>query len=259
MHCLITRKIFPEVEHLDTATIKKEHGQKRQFAKTIGFALNYGGSAFTIADRLQIPIDEAEKLVDAYFSGFPEMTDYFNKKTKESIENGYILIDEVTRRKFFIPYFKEFMKLYNEINHTETATSYYGKSYDYKPFWDKYKKEKEKESELFTKVLKPKVQRYFRTLGKIERNTKNYPIQGLSGSMTKYAAIIVKDKLQKQNLTDYIWIVNLVHDEIVMESKEEYSELAAKILEESMVEAGDIFCEIVPMEAKAQITDVWAH
>jgi DNA polymerase-1 len=237
MHCLITRKIFPEVKDLDTPSIKKDHNSKRNFAKTIGFAMNYGGSEHTIADRLNISISEAKGLVDAYFKGFPVMTEYFQKVTKETSEKGYILIDDVTKRKSFISDFDEYLENSKKVKE-------FG-------FWEKYKKDKETYSGI--------VKNYYTKKGSIGRNSQNYPIQGLSGSMTKLACIYLKEELIKLNLYEKIMIVNVVHDEVVVEAPVKYTEKAKLLVSKCMEKAGDVFCKTVPMKAEGVITNYWRH
>ena len=237
MHCLIVRKIFPSLKDTPTNVIKKEYSKERNFAKTIGFALNYGGSEHTIADRLRIPLEEADELVKSYFSGFPVMTQYFKRKTKETFKNGYINIDTITNRKSFLPFMEEFKELEKMVKE--------------KGFWEKYRQNKEE--------YKESVRKYFVHKGTIERNSQNYPTQGLSGSMTKYAAILIKRKLMQLDLYNEVKIVNLVHDECVVETPLIHSEYVAKIVSSSMEEAGNKFCKIVPMKAEACITKYWTH
>lgn len=236
MHCLVTRKVFPEVANLTTKEIKENHKDKRNFAKTIGFALNYGGSEHTIADRLQIPVDEAKTLVEAYFAGFPDMTKHFEQVTKETMNNGYILIDNVTKRKFFI---KDFDKL-KDLEKRFTPE-----------FWEKYRINKE--------PYKQMVREYFVTKGKIQRWSQNMPVQGTSGSMTKTAAIMIYDRLTKMQLHDSIKIVNIIHDEIVLESKPDTIEVASSIITECMESAGSVFCKTIPMIATSVVSKYWTH
>ena len=236
MHCLIARKCFPELSDVSTKDIKEFHTDKRNFAKTIGFALNYGGSEHTIADRLQIPVDEAEKLVNAYFAGFPDMTRHFEKITQQTMRQGYVLIDDVTKRKFYIKDFQKFKNAEKEFT---------------PEFWRKYRENKNK--------YKQKVRDYFVTKGKIQRWSQNMPVQGTSGSMTKTAVILLYDRIGELGLHDKIKIVNIIHDEIVLESCPEVVDVAAEIITEAMENAGKIYCKTIPMNADSCITKYWKH
>ena len=237
MHCLIARRIYPELKDVSTNDIKAHHNDKRQFAKIIGFTLNYGGGAYTVAERLQIPIEEAEVLVNNYFKGFPKMTAYFKYVTKETMKNGYILIDKISKRKVYLSNHEEFKAL-------DALTKEEG-------FWDSYRANKQ--------AYKTEVQRYFILKGEIERASQNYPIQGTSGSITKLAGIYLKEELIKQNLYDKVLIVNIVHDEIVCETSPEYANQVSDILSKVMEKAGSIFCKTVSMPVTAKISKHWTH
>ena len=61
------------------------------------------------------------------------------------------------------------------------------------------------------------------------------------------------------NLEEHILITNLVHDEINIEAKEEYAELAATNLEKCMQKAADVWCKTIKLSADAAIVDYWSH
>lgn len=153
MHCLIARRIYPELADKSTKEIKELYNDKRQFAKIIGFTLNYGGSDFTVANRLLIPQEEAQRLLDNYFKGFPKMTAYFNKVFKETTKNGYILIDSISGRKSFLPFYEEYLQLYKLTKE--------------KGFWESYRSNKE--------AYAREVKRYFTLRGDMKRMSQNYP------------------------------------------------------------------------------------
>jgi len=95
--------------------------------------------------------------------------------------------------------------------------------------------------------------------GEVDRAALNYPIQGEAGGITKLAPILFRKWILENELQDVVFITNLVHDEINVEVKEEYAELAARNLERCMKEAADKWCKIVPLGADAVITNYWTH
>lgn len=99
MHSFIASKIYNELKNLSLADIKKNHKDKRQVAKAAGFAINYGGTGYTIAMNLGIDEKEGDEVYDAYFKAFPNLKQYFDRVQKQSLRQGYILIDPVTKRK----------------------------------------------------------------------------------------------------------------------------------------------------------------
>jgi len=95
--------------------------------------------------------------------------------------------------------------------------------------------------------------------GDIDRLALNYPIQGEAGGITKLAPILFRRWILNNNLQNYIFITNIIHDEINLEVKEEYAELAALNLERCMKEAGAKWCKQIPLGADAVITNYWTH
>jgi DNA polymerase I-like protein with 3'-5' exonuclease and polymerase domains len=108
MHSYNASKVFPEISHLSLTDIKKQHSDKRQIAKSVSFALAYGGNGYTISNNLGVSPERGEEIYNAYFDAFPKLKEFFDKTIKESMSRGYIIIDEITNRKF---YFKDFNKL----------------------------------------------------------------------------------------------------------------------------------------------------
>lgn len=53
-------------------------------------------------------------------------------------------------------------------------------------------------------------------------------------------------------------ILATVHDEIILEAHESIADEVAKILSDTMVEAGKEFLKLVPIEAEASIGDNWS-
>ena len=60
-------------------------------------------------------------------------------------------------------------------------------------------------------------------------------------------------------LEDVIFITNLVHDEINIEVREDYAQLAAENLELCMSKAADKWCKTIKLSADACITTYWNH
>ena len=77
---------------------------------------------------------------------------------------------------------------------------------------------------------------YDRLISSIERQGKNTPIQGTSADITKHALVYIYRELEKQNLDAHL--IHTVHDEIVVEVREDLTNKVEKIMEEKMIEAG---------------------
>ncbi len=65
--------------------------EQRNIGKTMNFALLYGMSVKGLADRLGIPVDEAQALMDKYFAGLPNIATYMAKMVEHGKNYGYVV------------------------------------------------------------------------------------------------------------------------------------------------------------------------
>jgi DNA polymerase-1 len=86
-----------------------------------------------------------------------------------------------------------------------------------------------------------------------QRNGKNMPIQGASADILKRALRLLHDKLKGTTAQ----IVNIVHDEVVVEADADGADEITKIVEDSMCAAGEEFVKLVPVKVESQIGDAW--
>lgn len=100
---------------------------------------------------------------------------------------------------------------------------------------------------------------YMRLLGELKRNSQNWPIQGLSGSMTKLAGVLFRKWVMENNYQDVCFIVNMVHDEIVVECEKSISQSVSLALQDAMEKAGSIFVKDIPMPASPVVSKHWEH
>ena len=62
----------------------------RRKAKTANFGIIYGISPFGLAQRLNIPRNEAKQLIDDYFINFPQVKLYMDEQIKLARKRGYV-------------------------------------------------------------------------------------------------------------------------------------------------------------------------
>jgi len=86
-----------------------------------------------------------------------------------------------------------------------------------------------------------------------KRNGKNTPIQGTSADILKRALRLLKDELRGTNAQ----IVNIIHDEIVVEADAGEAEDVAVKVERAMVTAGEEYVKTVPVKVETEIADEW--
>jgi DNA polymerase-1 len=86
-----------------------------------------------------------------------------------------------------------------------------------------------------------------------QRNGKNMPIQGASADILKRALRLLHDDLKDTSAS----IVNIVHDEIIVEADAAQATEIAKVVEAAMCRAGEEFVKLVPVKVETQVADEW--
>jgi DNA polymerase-1 len=87
-----------------------------------------------------------------------------------------------------------------------------------------------------------------------QRNGKNAPIQGTSADILKRALRLLNDDLRGTSGR----IVNIIHDEIVVEVDAGEAEDVAKKVERAMCAAGEEFVQSVPVKVEFHIATEWS-
>ena len=62
----------------------------RSKAKMVNYGIVYGLSAFGLADRLQIPREEAQEFIDAYLERFPAVRAFIESTIEQATEDGHV-------------------------------------------------------------------------------------------------------------------------------------------------------------------------
>ena len=91
-------RVFQEGKDLHAATaaniykkpIEEVTRDERTKSKRANFGIIYGITVFGLAERLDIPRDEAKMLIDGYFDTFPQVHDYMEKSKDVARQQGYV-------------------------------------------------------------------------------------------------------------------------------------------------------------------------
>jgi DNA polymerase I-like protein with 3'-5' exonuclease and polymerase domains len=86
-----------------------------------------------------------------------------------------------------------------------------------------------------------------------QRNGKNAPIQGTSADILKRALRLLNDELRNTSAR----IVNIIHDEIVVEVDDDEAGEVAQKVERAMCAAGEEYLQTVPVKVETQIASEW--
>jgi len=71
-------------------TIDEVTRDERTKSKRANFGIIYGITVFGLAERLDIPRNEAKMLIDGYFQTFPQVHDYMEKSKEIARQQGYV-------------------------------------------------------------------------------------------------------------------------------------------------------------------------
>jgi DNA polymerase-1 len=92
------KEIFEKGEDVHTATACRVFGVTpeqidpgmRSKAKMINYGIVYGLSAWGMADRLDIPQDEADEFIQRYMAGFPAVARFIEETIEQGTQHGYV-------------------------------------------------------------------------------------------------------------------------------------------------------------------------
>ncbi len=73
----------------------------RSRAKMVNYGLAYGMNAWGLAQRLDIPPDEAGEIMDAYFASFPAIREYLDRQVGHATVEGFT--ETILGRRRYIP------------------------------------------------------------------------------------------------------------------------------------------------------------
>jgi DNA polymerase-1 len=200
------------------------HKDLRDVVKAVILALFYGQGSRALSETLDISQETAQAYMDAYVNSFPKGVAFLRElgmSAQQTLESRTL----ANRRRRWK-----------------------------KPTWD-VALEKAK-LELGVETPTPdQVRKVLKGLfASIDREGKNGPIQGTNADMMKRAMYLAWLKLEPQFGAH---IVNMVHDELVVECPEENVEECYKFVSECMSNAGGEFVKSIPMPTEGHIEDCW--
>ncbi len=92
------------------ASSGKDPHALRSIAKMVNYALLYGKSAFTLSKDIGVSTEEAQKFIESYFAGFPNVRAFIDRTLEDGRQSGVVktmfgrrrLVPELTSRNFQI-------------------------------------------------------------------------------------------------------------------------------------------------------------
>jgi DNA polymerase-1 len=108
-HDTALREAFARGTDIHTAVAARLNGvaedkvtrEQRTQAKAVNFGIIYGQTAFGLAQTISISRHEAQKIIDAYFAGHPQVRECIQRIVADAGERGFVTT--VLGRRRFIP------------------------------------------------------------------------------------------------------------------------------------------------------------
>ena len=233
-----------------THELQPEGKARRAKAKTILLGITYGMSAHSLAERIDVPQEEAQQIIDNFYAGFKGVDKLTKDSQKMLVEKGYVT-DMWGRRRHLpdaqLPDFTitsektttQFNPLLGAVPHEDKALEMKIKQYEDKLSKARWKKDVDSIiSQARKEGFYVRNNRGFKS--KAMRQCLNARIQGTAASMTKKAMGMIHNDPELQRLGFTLLVT--VHDEVFGQVPSENAEAAAKRLSEVMVEAAKEKC-----------------
>lgn len=207
------RETFGESHDEYKAIVKAlaEFKNKRKATKALSFSLSYGAGKEKISMDLRISVEEAQKLIDDFYSIYPQVRTWQNETFKSAIENGFLETPFGRRR----------------------ATPKIHKRYDaYKALVDEDKKA----------ISQLKRQGEYWSLREEFKTCKNTPIQSVASDMCSWAAYKVNKMITEKgyDATFLFWVHDAIVSSCHLDDSLDYIKDTLHIMENEVKYLGDV-------------------
>ena len=208
--------------------LKKVNPVKRNQAKAYSLGIAYGMEAYALGKTLDIPTKEAEKLVEGYLNGFPELKEW-RINSREQVKNHGFIKNKVGRIRH-LPKVKRVHEKFGE------------KILDWR-----FRKE------LQGRYDKDKVMKVYRDYRNGLNNCLNFQLQSLAAAVVNRAAVQINRKAKELGFDAIVQAQ--VHDQLIINVAEDQAEAFAPIVQEIMENTTQL--EGVTLKAPPEIADNW--
>lgn len=208
--------------------LKKHAPTVRQKAKGYSLGIPYGMGAYALGMNISVSTKEAEKLIDGYFEGFPELKKWFDASRKQAKELGYVTT-QVGRYR----HLQKVKEIYSKLGDT---------------ILDFQVRKQLGEEHGQDKVLK-----IYRDYVNGLNNSCNFQIQSLSASIVNRAAIQINRRLKAAGIEGLVCAQ--IHDQLITDIEEtERVQEAMDIIKDCMENTTKIS---IPLKAPPSLAHNW--
>lgn len=246
----------------------KEGKTYRSLAKSILLGVLYGRGAKSVGEQIGKSKEEAQEIIDKFFSAFPKVKKWIDKSMLDAHKLGYV--EDIAGRRRRLP---DILLDKYEVHDISSKTNYFNpilfsrNHIDEKrsALIEKYKKDLQKlkysneYDAIKGQALKDNIEIINNSgfIAQAERQAVNSRVQGGAATLTKNALLRIHNDTRMKDIGAYL--INTVHDEILMEVPEQYSEQAETYLSEDMIESAKDYVTNVPMKCDTYNVRAWYH
>lgn len=228
---------------------KNPEGKKyRSLAKPIVLGVMYGRGLDSVANGLGTSVEEAQKIVNVFFDGFPKVKPWMDHVVAQAKKDGYVdtfygrrrYIQDIQLPQYQFEYINKTPKAFNPLDFS--GESEYTTDVDkqdiiyYTNKLNKCKRYSDKErvkQEAYQDGIK--IRDNSSKLAEAVRKCVNSKIQGGSADQSKLAMVNVWNNKELRDLGFHLLIC--VHDELIGEAPKENARRCAELLSECMCTA----------------------
>lgn len=226
----------------------------------------YGRGAASVGEQIHKTREEAQEIIDKFFKAFPKVHEWINNTISNAHKNGYVE-DVAGRRRRLPDILLDKYEIKAESDNSYDFNLILGGNNVIKkpelPAIQKYRdqitkcRNRQDVEKLKADALKYKIHIHDNTgfIAQAERQAVNSRVQGGAATLTKTALIDIYHDQVLRDLGAYL--INTVHDEILIEAPEANAEAAADRLTELMVVAARKLVTNVPMSCDPYIVSCW--
>jgi DNA polymerase-1 len=208
--------------------LKKLDAPARNRAKPYSLGIAYGMEAYALGMTLGIPQKEAEKLVEGYLNGFPQLKEWRINSRNQIKTHGYIK-NKVGR-----------------IRHLPKVKQIFDKFGDQLMDW-RFRKD------LESRYGKEPVTQMYRDYRNGLNNCLNYQLQSLAAAVVNRAAVQINRKLKELGIDGRVQAQ--VHDQLIINVPEDKAQEVTPIIKEIMENTTKL--PGVTLKAPPEIANNW--
>lgn len=253
-------KYEDNLETYPDGSLYLEGKHRRKSVKGLLLGLLYGMQVPAIAERLNVSINDANKILNDFFTGFPGVKNWINETETNAKKNGYV--EDLWGRRRRLPdillprwSFSSTKKKFNPLLGSSGIINDNEKISEYKKKLENCKSRKEETSIIgLAKLDGINISNNGGFISRAERQCVNARIQGGAATMTKKAMLLIHNDDEMNKLGFRLLLT--VHDELIGEAPIKNADKAAERLSYLMRIAAQPEC-MIAMKCDALTFPCW--